>query len=213
MRLCGAKRLTSMAVVLLLLGGCSGNDQSGNGPSESGQIGNGNNDQEEGPIMGTLTISTDAFETDGPIPAEYTGEGKDVSPALQFSGVPRGTRSLAIICDDPDAPSPQPWVHWVIYDIPPDTEDLAEGVPRDAALESPAGAKQGVNSWSSDNIGYRGPFPPRGGGLHHYHFKLYALDTTLDLPPAKADKDTLLAAMKGHVLDEAEVVGTYERKR
>jgi Raf kinase inhibitor-like YbhB/YbcL family protein len=163
--------------------------------------------------MGTLKISTDAFEPNGPIPAKYTGEGGDVSPALQFSGVPDGTKSLVMICDDPDAPRPEPWVHWIIYNIPADIGGLAEGVPRAADLESPAGAKQGFNSWPSDNVGYRGPMPPPGHGVHHYHFKLYALDTTLDVPPTKADKDTLVAAMQGHVVDEAKIVGTYERKR
>jgi Raf kinase inhibitor-like YbhB/YbcL family protein len=189
---------TALIAAVLLLGACSGGDPG----NEHG-----------GALMGTLKISTEAFEPGGPIPSKYTGEGEDVSPVLQFSGVPEGTESLAIICDDPDAPRPDPWVHWIIYNIPPDTEGLAEAVPRDAELESPAGAKQGVNSWSSDNVGYRGPMPPPGHGIHHYHFKLYALDTTLDVSPADADKTALLAAMKERVLDEAEVVGTYERKR
>lgn len=188
---------TTLAATALLLCGCGG----------------GQSDENGGPLMGTLKISTDAFEPDGPIPSKYTGEGEDVSPALQFSGVPRGTKSLAIICDDPDAPRREPWVHWIIYNMPADTASLPEGVPRDAELESPAGAKQGINSWSSQNVGYRGPMPPPGHGIHHYHFKLYALDTTLDVTPTKADKDTILAAVKGHLLDEAEIVGTYERKR
>jgi Raf kinase inhibitor-like YbhB/YbcL family protein len=198
MRLTQATRGIALVAALLLLGGCSGGEQS---------------DPNGGNLMGTLKISTDAFEPDGPIPSKYTGEGEDVSPALRFSGVPDGTKSLAIICDDPDAPRREPWVHWIIYNIPADTESLAEGVPRDAELDSPTGAKQGINSWPSGNIGYRGPMPPPGHGVHHYQFKLYALDTTLDVAPAKADKDTLLAAIKGHVLDKVEVVGTYERKR
>jgi Raf kinase inhibitor-like YbhB/YbcL family protein len=208
MRLIHATSGISLAAALLLFGGCGGGEQSSGGPDDPSAA----TDLNGGQLMGTLTISTDAFEPDGPIPSKYTGEAEDVSPALQFSGVPDGTKSLVIICDDPDAPRPEPWVHWIIFDIPADSESLPEGVPRDAELESPAGAKQGINSWPSDNVGYRGPMPPPGG-VHHYHFKLYALDTTLDVSPAEADKDTLLAAMKGHVLDKAEVVGTYERKR
>ena len=184
-----AKYGISLVAALLLLGGCGGN------------------------LMGTLKISTDAFNPNGPIPSKHTGEGDDVSPALAFSGVPDGAKSLAIICDDPDAPRPEPWVHWIIYNIPAGSESLPEGVPRDAEPASPAGTRQGINSWPAGNVGYRGPMPPPGHGVHHYHFRLYALDTTLDVAPAKADKDTLLSAMKGHVLDEAEVVGTYERKR
>lgn len=160
--------------------------------------------------MGTLKISTNAFPPDGPMPQKHTGEGDDVSPALEFSGVPESAQSLALICDDPDA-GREPWVHWIIFNIPADDGGLPEGVPRDAELAEPAGAMQGKNSWGSDNIGYRGPMPP--SGVHHYRFKLYALDNTLDGSLGTPDKNALLAAMKGHVLDDAEVVGTYERKK
>ena len=113
-----------------------------------------------------------------------------------------------MIVDDPDAPTAQPWVHWVIYKIAPEVEGLAEGIPADAELSSPAGALQGKNT--AGEIGYHGPMPPPGHGVHHYHFKLYALDKQLDLK-AGANKQELLAAMEGHILAEGELVGTYQR--
>ncbi|MBV8487273.1 MAG: YbhB/YbcL family Raf kinase inhibitor-like protein, partial [Planctomycetaceae bacterium] len=120
-----------------------------------------------------------------------------------------GTQELAIIVDDPDAPTPQPWVHWVLYKIPATESALPEGTHAKPAPGFPAGALQGKNSWGS--IGYRGPEPPRGHGVHHYHFKIYALDGALNVT-AGLDKPGLLRAMKGHILEEAELVGTYERK-
>ncbi|MFH1748266.1 MAG: YbhB/YbcL family Raf kinase inhibitor-like protein [Planctomycetota bacterium] len=147
-----------------------------------------------------LVIQTTAFDAGKPIPRKYTGDGEDVSPPLTWTGVPAEAQELALICDDPDAPRPEPWVHWVIYKIPADTTGLPEGVP--------AGALQGPNSWPT--TGYRGPAPPRGHGVHHYHFKLYALDSILDLPPGLT-KDQLLQRMAGHIIAEGELVGTYER--
>lgn len=110
--------------------------------------------------------------------------------------------------DDPDAPTPEPWVHWVIYKIPVDTSGLAASVAKTATLAAPAGALQGKNSFG--NIGYGGPAPPRGHGVHHYHFKLYALDTAMNLS-SSLSKTQLLSAMKGHILAEGELVGTYQR--
>lgn len=159
---------------------------------------------------GTMQITTTAFDANQRIPREYTGEGPDKSPALSWSGVPAGTAELALIMDDPDAPRPEPWVHWVLYKIPRETTGLPEGVPREKQLGTPAGALQGANSWPGDNIGYRGPMPPPRHGTHNYHFKLYALDQKLDVQPGLT-KEKLLAAMKGHILAEAEVVGTYSR--
>jgi Raf kinase inhibitor-like YbhB/YbcL family protein len=149
-----------------------------------------------------------SFTEGQPIPARHTGDGDDLSPELKWSGLPKGTLELALIVDDPDAPRPEPWVHWVIYKIPADATGLPEGLPADATLKSPAGALQGKNSWGT--IGYRGPAPPKGHGRHHYHFKLYALDTPLAVGPG-LDKAQLMAAMSGHVLSHAELVGTYER--
>ena len=157
-----------------------------------------------------MEIKSPAFSSGQNIPRRYTGQGDDVSPALNWSALPDGTKELALICDDPDAPSPQPWVHWVIYKIPAAGGGLREALPRLAQLTQPAGALQGKNSWPSDNIGYRGPMPPPGHGLHHYHFKLYALDAALDLKPGM-DKVALLKAMQGHILAQAELIGTYQR--
>lgn len=164
-----------------------------------------------------ITISSSAFEHGATIPKEHTGEGSDVSPPLTWSGLPAGTKSLALICDDPDAPSaknpgPEPWVHWVIYNIPADARGLPAGIPRDGEINDPAGAQQGRNSWPSDNIGYRGPMPPPRSGPHRYFFKLYALDAHLTGASANMNKQSLLAAMQGHILAEGQLMGTYERK-
>jgi Raf kinase inhibitor-like YbhB/YbcL family protein len=147
--------------------------------------------------------------------AGYTVEGEDVSPPLSWAEVPDGARSLALICDDPDAPSPKrpakhPWVHWVIFNVAPGTSELPAGVSRKAEPDEIGGARQGVNSWPTNNLGYRGPAPPPGSGPHRYFFRLYALDTKLDLP-AGATKEQLVQAMSGHILAEGKLIGIYER--
>lgn len=159
----------------------------------------------------SFQLESAAFQHNEPIPVRHSGDGEDVSPALSWSGVPSGTQEFALICDDPDAPTPQPWVHWVIYKIPGTVTGLPEGYPTDARVESPVTALQGLNSWlEGETIGFRGPLPPPGHGTHHYHFKLYALDSELDLP-AEVDKSTLQQALSGRVLGEAELIGTFER--
>lgn len=159
----------------------------------------------------SLRITSNAFLAGTPIPKDHTGEGADRSPALSWSGVPDGTQEFAMICDDPDAPGSEPWVHWVIYGIPADCRELPEAVPRQSPLKTNTNVKQGCNSWpAGQNIGYRGPMPPRGHGTHHYHFRLYALDQTLNAAPG-LDKSSLLALMKDHILATGEVIGTYER--
>jgi Raf kinase inhibitor-like YbhB/YbcL family protein len=164
---------------------------------------------EEAPKM-AIELASSAFEDGQPIPKKYTADGEDVSPPLKWSDVPQGARELVLICDDPDAPTPQPWVHWVFYKIPVDAMGLPEDVAVDERLESPAGALQGKLSWrSGQTIGYRGPAPPPGK-VHHYHFRVYALDKPLELEPG-ADKKALLDAMAGHVLGEGVLVGTYHR--
>lgn len=160
----------------------------------------------------TMTLQSTAFENGRPIPRRHTGEGEDISPLLSWQNVPQAARELALICDDPDAPTPEPWVHWLIYNIPSDTSGLPEHIVRNGQLESPVTASQGCNSWpDGETIGYRGPMPPRGHGVHHYHFKLYALRSPLHLP-AGLEKTQLLAALNDHVLATASIVGTYERK-
>ena len=152
-----------------------------------------------------LQITTPAFAAGQPIPRRHTGEGQNLSPALQWSDVPPAAKSLALICDDPDAPMGT-WVHWVIYDLPPATAGLSEDVPKSPELAN--GARQGVNDYN--RIGYGGPCPPPGKP-HRYFFKLYALDTKPDLKPGLTKKD-LLKAMEGHVLAEGQLMGTYQRK-
>lgn len=154
----------------------------------------------------TLRVTSSSFEPNGGIPAKHTCEGGDISPQLSWSGVPAGAKSLAIVLDDPDAPDPRAptmtWVHWVLYDIPPDVQSLAEGV---TAL--PAGTRMGKNDWKA--TGYRGPCPPIG--RHRYFHHVYALDEVLpDL--GQPDRAALDRAMKGHVLAEGALVGTYAKK-
>lgn len=150
-----------------------------------------------------MEIKSSAFGSGEMIPAKYTCDGADFSPQLEWSGSPAGTRSFALICDDPDAPM-RTWVHWVIYDIPPSATMLAEGITREKDL--PGGGTQGINDFRK--IGYGGPCPP--GGTHRYFFKLYALDAMLGLKPG-ITKDQLLTAMRGHILGEAQLMGTYKR--
>ena len=154
-----------------------------------------------------LSLSSPAFSPGGYLPALFTCEGRDLSPALDWTGVPEGAKSLVLIVDDPDAPDPRApkmtWVHWVLYDLPPSARGLPEGV---AAKDLPAGTRQGTNDWK--RAGYGGPCPPVG--RHRYFHTLYALDTVLpDLGPAT--KAEVEAAMKGHVIAHAELVGTYQK--
>jgi len=151
-----------------------------------------------------MEIRSGAFGNGREIPAKYTGIGDNVSPPLSWRGVPDGTVSFALIADDPDAPAGT-WVHWVIYDIPGEARSLEEGIPKIRILAD--GGAQGTNSFR--RIGYDGPYPPPGPA-HRYIFKLYALDTELDIDPG-ADKGMINGAMKGHVLAEANITGTFGR--
>ena len=150
-----------------------------------------------------LVITSSAFSEGGAIPKHYTCDGPDVSPDLAWSGIPDGIASLALICDDPDAPMGT-WVHWVLFNIPADADGLAAEIPSDAALEN--GARHGTNDFR--RLGYGGPCPP--GGTHRYFFKLYALDTMLELDSG-ISKAQLLEAMEGHILAEGQLMGTYSR--
>jgi Raf kinase inhibitor-like YbhB/YbcL family protein len=156
----------------------------------------------------SLILRSPAFSDGQPIPRRYTGDGEDLSPPLSWTGLPPRAVRLTLIVDDPDAPTSRPWVHWVIYNLPADEQGLVEGIPPVARPPSPAGAVQGKNSWGS--VGYRGPAPPKGHGTHHYSFRLYALNEALDLPDG-LDKDGVLAEIRGHLVAEAELTGTYHR--
>jgi hypothetical protein len=150
-----------------------------------------------------LKLSSSAFAEGGMIPRKYTCDGPDVSPAIAWEGAPVGTKSLALLCDDPDAPVGN-WIHWVIYNIPAQTKGLSEGVPANKELAD--GTRQGINDFR--NIGYGGPCPPRG--THRYVFQLYALDLLLPLE-AGVSKAQLLKAMAGHILATAKLTGKYQR--
>jgi Raf kinase inhibitor-like YbhB/YbcL family protein len=161
-----------------------------------------------GGIM-TLTVTSRAFSHNGEIPLRYTCDGEDISPPLEWSGLPEGTKSVVLIVDDPDAPDPaapkMTWVHWVLYNIPPDAAGLPEAVQ---SQDLPAGTKEGLNDWK--RTGYGGPCPPIG--RHRYFHKLYALDVVLpDL--GNPTKQELEKAMGEHILAKAEIIGTYQRSR
>jgi Raf kinase inhibitor-like YbhB/YbcL family protein len=151
-----------------------------------------------------IKITSSAFKESALIPPKYTCDGADISPPLQWDSVPEGTKSIALISDDPDAPMGT-WVHWVLFNLPADTRELPENVPPDENL--PGGARQGVSDFQ--RIGYGGPCPP--SGTHRYFFKIYALDKELDLE-AGASKPDLLNAMEGHILGQGQLIGKYKRK-
>jgi Raf kinase inhibitor-like YbhB/YbcL family protein len=151
----------------------------------------------EGEVTMQMSLTSPAFNDGEAIPVEYSCDGDDLSPDLDWFGIPNGTESLVFIMDDPDAPVGT-WIHWVLYNIPADMPGLQKGMTGVGV--------DGVNSWNT--TGYGGPCPP--GGTHRYFFKMYALDTELDLGPG-ASKEELLAAIDGHILGEAELMGTYTR--
>jgi Raf kinase inhibitor-like YbhB/YbcL family protein len=158
----------------------------------------------EGETDMSIQVSSIAFTEGDTIPKDYTCDGKDISPPLNWSGVPDGTRSFVVISDDPDAPVGT-WVHWVLYDIPADLGGLPEGVPKSPSVAGVG--TQGSNDFRK--TGYNGPCPPRGKP-HRYFFKLYALDIELNLEPG-ATRATVEKAMGGHILSEGQVVGKYGR--
>lgn len=158
------------------------------------------------PLPAALKVTSTAFEAGAPIPVRHTCDGQDLSPPLAWTSAPQGTKSFAVICDDPDAPVGT-WDHWVLFNLPGGTPGLPEGVAA-AGGGLPAGALQGLNGWRT--TGYRGPCPPKGKP-HRYFFRVYALDIPLSLAGGSS-KDKVLEAMKGHVLAKGELMGTYTRK-
>ncbi len=177
--------LTLLAILSLLLPGCAVEQKL----SEEGKM--------------ALSISSDAFQDGGQIPSKYTCDGQDISPQLAWGGPPQGTKAFALIVDDPGAPSGV-FTHWVLFNLPADTRQLAEGIPSQSQLQN--GALQGKNDFGK--IGYSGPCPPRGT-THQYRFTLYALDKLLDLK-AGATKKQILEAVKGYVLAQGQLRGVYQ---
>ncbi|HEX2974014.1 MAG TPA: YbhB/YbcL family Raf kinase inhibitor-like protein [Tepidisphaeraceae bacterium] len=155
-----------------------------------------------------IHIESEAFRDGQTIPVKYTRDGDNVSPPLKWENLPVGTKELALIVEDPDAPTPEPFIHWVAFKIPGDASDLPEGVPQKKKPSISPPLAQGKNDFKA--IGYDGPAPPVGHGTHHYHFELYALDKPLETE-AGQDVKSLIASMSGHILDRGEIIGTYER--
>jgi len=156
-----------------------------------------------------LQLKSRSFENAQVIPRDYTGDGADRSPSLLWSGVPDGTKEFVVLCEDPDAPAQQPWVHWIMYGISSNTTQIPEGIPSQPEIEYPVRLRQGKNS--SGLIGYQGPLPPKSHGFHRYVFNLYALNSEVALPPG-ATKGELLEQISNHIIAEATLVGRYRRE-
>lgn len=182
--------VVSVTLSILLFCSCEDSKQ-----SDSGAVGDEKME---------IKITSTAFEDGGLIPPKYTCDGADMSPPLQWDNVPEGTKSVAFICDDPDAPVGT-FVHWVLFNLPAQTKELAENIPPDKTL--PNGASQGISDFG--RIGYGGPCPP--SGTHRYFFKIYALDAQVELS-AGAGKRELLKAMEGHILGQGQLIGKYKRQ-
>ena len=157
----------------------------------------------EGSMAQRIDVRSAAFGEGKSIPSDFTCDGADMSPPIEWSGIPAEAKSLAVIADDPDAPSGD-WVHWLVYDLPPSLTQFATGIPVGGRLSG--GGAQGRNDFGT--FGYGGPCPPKG--MHRYFFKIYALDAMLHLKPGVTKKE-LLKAMQGHVLAEGQLMGTYQR--
>jgi Raf kinase inhibitor-like YbhB/YbcL family protein len=190
--------MKSLILATLILASCSGGERRDTAPADTAA----------GPTtpateaVGTFRLESPAFANGGAIPRQYTCDGANISPALRWSGTPTAARALALICDDPDAPS-KPWTHWVIWSLP---------ATREGAIAEKAGTATGMEHQGINDFGrgeYGGPCPP--GGLHHYHFRLYALDTALGLT-GDITASRLTGAMNGHILGIGELVGTYARE-
>ena len=185
----------------ILFSSCSGRNPTSVAGNQNGS-GVTNSNEGRGREM-NIKLNSTAFQPDGMIPAKYTCDGANVSPPLEWSGVPEATKSLALICDDPDAPG-KTWVHWVVFNQPASKTSLPENVPPQETIAG--GGKQGTNDFKK--IGYGGPCPP--SGTHRYFFKIYALDTELKLD-SKTTKDQLSQAMKDHLLAQGELIGRYKK--
>ncbi len=186
------QKIFCLFTVLMLLCFCQSNTQTSAEKTKA-----------KGELKMDIKVTSASFEEGGMIPSKYTCDGEDISPSLSWSGVPEGTKSIALVSDDPDAPMGT-WVHWVAFNLPPETGELAEGIPHGETLE--IGGKQGKTDFGK--VGYGGPCPP--SGTHRYYFKIYALDTMIDLD-AGITKAELLEAMEGHILAQGQLMGRYKR--
>lgn len=195
------RRRTTLGLLTAALAGCtdSGGDTATEPATDTRAMTDGGT---------SLALTSPAFDDGGTIPTEHTCDGADRSPELAIADVPDATEAFALLVDDPDAPSAEPFVHWVLFDVPSDTETVPEGVPATERVDSLGGAGQGANGFGS--LGYRGPCPPRGDGPHTYRFRLFALDAETGLEPG-ASRDELLAAVEGRTVARTTLTGTYER--
>lgn len=155
-----------------------------------------------------IRVVSPAFADGAAMPKHFAGDGDDVSPPLSWSDVPAGTREVAVLCEDPDAPFPSPFVHWLVHGLPPDVHALPEGLAKTSVVPGVPSAHQGDNSGRDE--GYTGPMPPPGHGVHHYYFQVFALDRRLNLQDSPT-RDELVHAMEGHVLAAGTLIGTYLR--
>lgn len=155
-----------------------------------------------------VDITSDVFEDGESIPVRHTADGENISPPLQITGVPGSAEEIALICEDPDAPREEPWAHWVLWGLPPDTGEIPGHMSPVEEPEELPGAKQGYNDFGE--IGYGGPAPPEGDGMHHYHFRVFVLEDQPLLVPG-ANREQLLHAMDEIIVAEDKLTGTYER--
>src|SRR5687768_10064838 len=195
----------AVLVLSLLALSCSNNDAAG-APDDRHALASA---RSETRATATLAVTSPAFAANGAIPLRHSAHGEGVSPPLSWSGLPAGTRSLALMMEDPDATSARPYVHWLAWNIDPALGALPEGLAAEAELRQPVALRQGRNT--RRGIGYFGPRPP-GSRPHHDHFQLFALDTRLDLAGG-ADREALLVAMNGHVLAKGDLVGLFGKPR
>src|SRR5579871_1978543 len=176
-----------LIILLILSGGCNMKAQQQKSPQDTAEM----------TATAALSVSSSAFQNGQPVPQKYSCDGENISPALSWSAPPKGTQSFALVCEDPDAPHGT-FIHWVMYNIPAGEHGLAENIQKTNAL--PNGTRQGKNG--AGQMGYTGPCPPPGK-LHHYHFKLFALDTKCNIP-GDPDRDQLMSAIQGHILGQGE---------
>lgn len=192
-----------LLTLLLPLGACGADSRSQSSGGKEAVSSSHAPAEKGGPSMAFM-MKSEVFEPGGMIPSRFTCDGEDISPPLSWEDAPEQTHAFALIMDDPDAPVGT-WIHWIVFNLPPQARSLPESVGKGAQL--PAGTQRGKNSW--ERLRYGGPCPP--GGIHRYFFKLYALDSRLDLNEG-IRKEELVEAMKGHVLGQAELMGRYRRK-